>query len=272
MNDLYKFINLSDYLDSIGIPPIEGKSSWKVIKGIDFEEAYKAGKISFEEDGIYLNYEGSKYRGYMFIKTPYIDRYGSYPRFHLTRCEVIQEFIDSGRFNSRYEWSNSNVNDLIDKTTGRLYNDEILDYCSKCKSELLGTINNTSDFHDLLRETNQIEDEVTVDIFGYIRGWKKISKAYRERQGYECENCGITPREAMHRRYWHVHHLKDKSDNNINSLQCLCILCHSKSNETHEKNFNTRANQRELTNFIKLYKEELRKRGIRFDDNYEIDT
>jgi len=112
MSELYKFEKLDAKLTELGFPIIGGKSGFQIIKEVNFEKAYKAGSISFENDGIYLEYEGKKYRGYMFIKEPYISQYGSYPKFHLTKCETIRSFITTGRFKIRYEWANANVNDL----------------------------------------------------------------------------------------------------------------------------------------------------------------
>ncbi|MEP4669377.1 MAG: HNH endonuclease signature motif containing protein, partial [Cyclobacteriaceae bacterium] len=198
--------------------------------------------------------DGEKYRGYMFIKTPYIEAYGSYPRFHLTKCEVIQQFIEDGNFNKRYEWSNSNVNDLIDITTGKLYQNENLSYCSKCKRQLLGEIQTTSDFHEILKNAHQLEEEVEVDLFGYVKGWNRFSRAFRESKNYICDECGISPNEASHKRYWQVHHIDgDKTNNQESNLRCLCIECHSTVDAVHSQNFQSKAQQIELTRFRDLY-------------------
>jgi len=129
---LYSFEKLDSKLDQLGFPKIQGGSGFQIIKGIDFEEAYKSGSISFEDDGIYLEYEGKKYRGYMFIQEAYITYNGGpvkFPKFHLLKCRTIQEFISSGRFKQRYEWSNSDVNNLVDKQTRTKYNDVKLEVC-----------------------------------------------------------------------------------------------------------------------------------------------
>ena len=127
---LYQFEILDRKLDEWGFPILKGESGFQIIKGIGFEKAYKSGSISFEDDGIYLKYEGKEYRGYMFIQEAYITYNGGpakFPKFHLLKCRTIQEFIDSGRFKQRYEWSNSDVNNLIDKQTRTKYNDKKLE-------------------------------------------------------------------------------------------------------------------------------------------------
>lgn len=255
---LYQFEELNQKLTEWGFPVIHGNTGFKIIKGIDFEVAYKSGSISFEADGIYLEYEGKKYRGYMFIKEPYISRYGSYPKFHLKKCEKIRQFINEGRFEIRYEWANSNVNDLIDKTTRQKYKDEVLSYCSYCKRELFDEIRTTQDFFDKLDKTQINSENIEVDIFGYIKEKEKISKQYRESRDYTCESCGIKPVNILHRRHWHTHHKDgDKINNKESNLQCLCVLCHSYKDIKHEENFNTKNMRKELDTFVSLYKEEL---------------
>jgi hypothetical protein len=251
---LYDFSELDRKLDQLGFPKIQGGSGFQIIKGIDFEKAFKSGSISFEDDGIYLEYEGKKYRGYMFIKEPWIDRFGTYPKFHLTKCQTIQEFIAKGRFKIRYEWSNSNINDLIDKTTKKLYKDEVLDYCGYCKKELFEGIADTEDFFDALDKSEIEEENIEVDLFGYTRDKEKISKDYRRRQNYTCKECGIKPLSNMHKRWWHTHHINgDKTNNSLNNLKCLCILCHSNVDARHRQNFSKGAMPKQIETFKKEY-------------------
>jgi len=267
---LYQFSSLSQKLDDWGFPKINAGSGFQIIKGIDFEKAYKAGSISFEDDGIYLEYEGKKYRGYMFIKEPWIDRYGSYPKFHLTKCKVIQEFISAGKFKIRYEWSNSNVNDLIDKTTRKIYKNEVLEYCNYCKKELFDGIENTEDFFNSLDKSELEEDKIEVDIFGYERDWQKISREYRKKQNYKCEHCSIQINNPTDRRYLHTHHINgDKTNNRENNLECLCILCHSYKDIRHEDNFDKKRMHKELEMFVSKYRDKLIKANNPYLNRFE---
>lgn len=267
---LYQFEKLDKKLDEWGFPSLTSGSGFQIIKGIDFEEAYKSGSISFEDDGIYLEYEGKKYRGYMFIKEPWITVHNSYPAFHLTRCKTIDQFISEGKFKIRYEWSNSNVNDLIDITTKKIFKDEVLRYCGNCKKQLFDGIQTTEDFFDTLDKTEIEEDNIEVDIFGYVRGKEKISKAYREKKNYTCESCKISPKETVHRRFWHTHHKDgDKTHNKESNLQCLCILCHCYKDLRHEENFDKNRMKIELKSFINFYRDELIKIQNPFLKKYE---
>lgn len=258
---LYKFEILDRKLDEWGFPILKGISGFQIIKGIDFEEAYKSGSISFEYDGIYLEYEGKKYRGYMFIQEAYITYNGGparFPKFHLLKCRTIQEFIDSGRFKHRYEWSNSDVNNLIDKQTRTKYIDKTLELCSFCKSDYFEEIEDTQDFFDSLDKSVIEEDNIEVDIFGYARDWQKISKGYRTKKNYTCESCEIKIDSLSDRRYLHTHHKNgDKTNNRENNLECLCILCHSYKDIKHEENFDKKRMLNEIKSFVKTYRTEL---------------
>ena len=85
---IYLFDKLGKKLDQLGFPKVQGGSGFKVIKGVDFEEAYKSGSISFEDDGIMLEYEGKKYTGYMFIQEAYITYNGGLLSFPNSFVEV----------------------------------------------------------------------------------------------------------------------------------------------------------------------------------------
>jgi hypothetical protein len=260
---LYTFEKLAKNLDNLGFPRIQGGSGFQIIRGIDFEVAYKSGSISFEDDGIYLEYEGKKYRGYMFIQEAYITYNGGpikFPKFHLLKCRVIQEFISSGKFKLRYEWSNSDVNNLIDKQTRTKYNDRKLQACTYCKSDYIEAIEDTEDFFDSLDKTVLEENNIEVDIFGYVRGKEKISRDFRNQLGFTCEKCSIRPKTNLHKRWWHTHHVDgDKTNNILSNLKCYCIVCHSNVDTRHRENFSKGSMQKQLNFFKMEYKNELKK-------------
>lgn len=259
---LYSFEKLNKVLDNLGFPKLKGEKGYRVIKGVDFENAYKEGSINFKDDGIYLNYEGDEYRGYMFIKVPYISYNGEpekFPKFHLTKCKTINEFIESGRFRVRYEWSNSSVNDLIDKQSRRKYKDVNLQLCSNCSEKILEDIDDTKEFHELLDEVEENQEEKKIDINGYVAGFEQLSKKYRESKNFTCEKCGVKTKSKSDNWYWHTHHKNgDKLNNSTTNLQCLCILCHSNVDRKHTSNFSTPAQRQRIDSFIRKYKDELK--------------
>jgi hypothetical protein len=254
---LYNFDSLEAFLDSMGFPALSASGGFKVIKGIDFEEAFKSGSIHFENNGIYLEHNDRRYQGYMFIQEPYITYNGGpvkYPKFHLVKCKTIQDFIANGRFNQRYEWSNSDLNDLVDKQTKKLYKDCKLELCSFCEGEIFSGLATTVDFFNSLDKSELDEGTLEVDIFGYVRGMEQISKSYRESKSFTCESCGVQPVQRMHRRFWHTHH-KDgnKTNNHVSNLECLCVYCHSRQDQRHADNFQKERLQHELNSFLRLY-------------------
>jgi hypothetical protein len=155
MKTLYQFQDLDEKLTELGFPQINSDSGFRIIKEVDFVKAYKAGSISFEDGIIYWEDNGTKYPGYMHLAKSYFSKYKRHPKFHLTTCKTIQEFISNGSFKERYIWSKSNKVDLIDDTTGEEYPAVILDLCKNCKSKIVEEYNdkymgigNTADFFD----------------------------------------------------------------------------------------------------------------------------
>jgi hypothetical protein len=262
--ELYQFEKLSKALDRWGYPQVSFKSGFQVIKGLDFEEAFKAGNIRFEDDGIYLDYDDKSLKGYMFIREPYIEVHNSYPKFHIVKCQKINDFILKGNFKDRYDFSNSEVNDLTDKTSRKLYKDEKLSLCAYCRKQVRSEIKTTQDFFDLLEEEYKVDD-INVDLFGYTQGWESISRAFKTRKEYSCEDCGIQITKVLDKRFIHTHHVSgDKTDNSEKNLKCLCILCHSNQDENHRQNFQKGSMKKELDIFISNYKAHLAKAGNKY--------
>ena len=267
---LYGFGYLDEFLNRFGFPKINSTSGFRIIKSIDFEKAYKSGSISFDDPGIYLEYNGSKHRGYMYIKEAYVSYTPGvlkFPKIHLKKCQKINEFIQRGEFKKRYIWSNSSKNDVLDITrkdppiTPKLYPDVSLDVCGYCRKEMRDDIKNTVDFSDSLG-VEEKNNDVKVDIFGYHFKQNQISKYYRNKQNFTCERCNVKPLNKLHQRWWHLHHVNgNKIDNTESNLMCLCILCHANVDKRHKANFSTGNRKIELDNFTKQYGDELRRLG-----------
>lgn len=263
---LYQFSSLNIKLDQLGFPKLSTGSGFQLIKGINFEKAFKADKISFDNDNINLLYQDKSYKGYMFIDYYYVNynnQPAKYPKFHLVKCKTIQNFIDSGQFDQRYIWSNADKNDITDVQSGVVHKDIVLKLCQYCSNKLSegfhdNNIDDTNDFHNTLDKSEIKSEVIEVDIFGYVKGKEKISKAYRRSKNYQCESCGVKCKEVMHRRWWHTHHINgDKTHNDESNLECLCVLCHSNKDSRHQNNFANNRMQIELNHFIDKYNTEL---------------
>lgn len=261
---LYDFSKLAQKLTQLGYPEAteSGFRSIRVDFNADaFKQAVREGKIKFSEDGIYLTHEGKEWKGYMYMPTYYVEKYNSFPRFHLTRCDTIEKLF-SGGFGSLYKWSNNELNDIIDKDTNEIHKDQKLQLCSYCQEAIIG-ITDTEDFFKTLEteETQEILD-VQVDIFGYTLDWEKISRAYRKEKDYTCERCGIKIETSYDKRFIHTHHKNgNKLINRKDNLECLCILCHANTDERHEQNFDKKRMQSEVKTFVDKYRQQLKDIG-----------
>lgn len=252
---LYSFEKLAKRMNEWNFPNVSHKGNFQIIKGVDFKKALQAGDIEFTDKGIYLNYHDKSYQGYMFIKYYYVNKYGTYPKFHILKCKIIDDFIQKGKFNQRYEWSNSKVNDIIDVETSTHYPNITLELCRYCANMLHIEYTTTEGFFDNLDKSNVSYDKkVEVDIFGYVKNWEYFSRKFRREKEFKCDICGIQAKQRKDQRYWHVHH-KDgnKLNNDLDNLQCLCIRCHSQVDEYHKKNFLHPLQARELSNFMMVY-------------------
>jgi hypothetical protein len=257
MNKLYKFEKLGAKLTEWGYPSINGKSGFQSIR-VDFDaqkfqRAVKEGTIRFGEDGIYLVYEGREWKGYMYMPTYRVAEYGL-PRFHLTRCEKIQELFRSGH-GQYYKWSNNKLNDITERGTHTVYPNSKLQLCSYCQRAIID-IRSTEDFFKTLdTEPKERIVNIEVDIFGYDKNWQKISHAYRQSKDFTCESCGIKSANNFDKRFWHTHHKDgDKINNKQVNLQCLCVLCHSYMDIKHEENFEKKRIRSELDSFVNKYR------------------
>lgn len=66
----------------------------------------------------------------------------------------------------------------------------------------------------------------SVDEKGYAGDWYIISAQMREKRDFTCEKCRVRLADKKH--LLHVHHLdRDKTNNDENNLQVLCVVCHS---------------------------------------------
>jgi len=274
MNELYGFEDLDEQLTKLGFPVIDGKSGFQSIRidfnALNFQKAVREGKIQFRADGIYLIHEGREWKGYMYMPTYRVSQYGL-PKFHLTRCERIQELFSSG-YGQLYKWSNNKLNDITERGTSKVYKDQKLSLCAYCRSSIVG-VTNTEDFFETLETEADENVNVEVDIFGYDRNWQKISREYRKIKNFTCEKCGIKPVKDFDKRFWHTHHKDgDKTNNKQSNLECLCLLCHSHKDQTHEENFDKASTKRQLDSFVKQYRKELTQMNNPYLKQYENNT
>ena len=68
--------------------------------------------------------------------------------------------------------------------------------------------------------------DLTAPVNMYSFDWDQISRNYREKMGWKCEECGIDL--GARRKFMQVHHINGlKNDNREENLRALCIRCHA---------------------------------------------
>ena len=257
---IYKFEGLKKLLASKGYIVEEAKG-YREIENVEVELDDVRNKMEFTDEGIFLNDDVTNSRQQIFLykRDYYLERYGK-PRYHTHKCEVIQDFINKGRFHD-YRRANTEsvmVRDMddgyIDKKVSCM---KLCAYCAKMAINYQGQ--DSSDFVELLKQAKDAEVSLKkkeeVDIFGYTKDWEKISSEFRASHNYTCEECGITIDDPFDRQFIQVHHINgDKTDNNPKNLRCLCIKCHANVDSTHKKNFSSKANKKMLDDFCSKYR------------------
>lgn len=218
------------------------------------------GTMSFTSEGIFVKGDdGVDRQVFLYKKDYHLSRWT--PRYHICKCETIDEFISIGRFKQHYVRANTEPVPVIDLDDGRrLKHISGLPLCNNCRRMVLGYGNMTStDFVEMLKSANDNQEEdhegVELDLFGYTKDWDMISKTYREKHDYTCEVCGLKIEDEYYRQYIHVHHKNgDKLNNKENNLQCLCLYCHAHVDDHHLKRLTTGANKYIYDDFMNIFR------------------
>lgn len=253
---LYNFNRLKSFLKSIGYEVIDTAAYKPItIEDIGIED-FK--NIHFTNKGIFIKLEDGTTRKMFLYKRNYHLSYGNLPRFHIRKCQTIQNFIDSGSFKKEYRRAETATVVVCDmdnnfkekKVTGL----PICKHCLKLAKKEAFDGMTTKDFEEKIRETVKVLKENEIDLFGYTKDWPQISKKYKEGKKYTCEKCKLHITNSIDKRFIQVHHIDgNKLNNRESNLECLCIRCHSNIDENHYKNFHSGANKVALDFFIKKY-------------------
>ena len=256
---IYDFAPLKSLLTKLGYR-VEKTKGYRELRPeeVDFHSIQR-GEIIFRKDGIFIKSEDCIERRVFLYKRDYrLEQYGK-PRFHISNCQTIQEFIKSGTFREHYVRANTKnvpVYNIDNYRREEIVSD--LPLCRYCLHNIRewGNINSTQ-FVEILKkegEEDDTETNVEVDLFGYTRDWDFVSKEYRENKDYTCEKCGLNISDVYDRIYMHVHHINgNKLNNNDNNLQCLCYRCHSEVDEHHKQRLTTGSNRYIYEDFIRKY-------------------
>lgn len=256
---IYRFDGLKKLLEDMGYQ-VGNAVGYRPVENKEVNLNDVRHNMKFANDGIFLFDEasGTPQQIFLYKRMYHLEEFGK-PRFHIRKCQTIQSFINSGRFD---EYRRANTEEVLvdDMDDGyKVKKVRNLPLCKYCLGMIAGGRSmNNSDFVRILKEAKDETanaETVEVDIFGYTKDWEKISKAYREQHDYTCERCGLHIENPFDQYFIHVHHKNgNKLDNRKRNLECLCMGCHTHVDAAHEKRLTTGANKVTYDEFCRKYR------------------
>ena len=180
-------------------------------------------------------------------------KHGTLPKYHIMQCETRRTY-------SGYRFANQMPVDIYCANQRKDMGPKHLELCRHCVKEVNFFSFGTSDmpWYDVVLKLANKRDYTQEDIKanGYTRDWGHVSKAYREKKNYICEQCAINLSDRYNQYFCEVHHKdRDKANNKTKNLECLCITCHSEKDEIHRANYSKGANNMKLNQFKLLLEE-----------------
>lgn len=167
-------------------------------------------------------------------------------KFHVAQCKTLDDMKQKGRLD-RYVVTNDLSGEFLISGTGES-GEEVTGYarlwvCQNCL-ELLNYRNCNGRRNGRYQEARDFDIGAFFETYssffthlprrkageekaaGYTEDWSRVAAHVKESRSYTCEDCGVELADA--KRFLHVHHLNGvKSDNRLNNLRVLCILCHA---------------------------------------------
>ena len=216
----------------------ESKFEIDPIEGITFDLVKK-------KDGSFLFQKGEQeYYVFAYKKKFATVSYGTLPKFHITDCETRETY-------SGYRFANQMPVEIycIDQRIN--LGAQHLELCKNCIRKINFFSFGTSDlkWYDVILKNagnrNYTNEDLRLD--GYTRDWNHVSKAYRFKNDFTCETCGVNLSSRKAEFFCEVHHKdKNKTNNSPENLECLCVKCHA---EQHIQNYSSGKNKAKLEQF-----------------------
>ena len=104
---IYDFQNLKEFLTRKGFV-VGSREPYEVVKPVEVTpEELRRGNIRFDANGIFvIDGKGNERQVFLYKRDYHISWYGK-PKYHICKCQVINDFINSGGFNDHYMRTNS---------------------------------------------------------------------------------------------------------------------------------------------------------------------
>jgi len=252
----YNFDLANKTLDKFFAKLIEKESDF-VLENIG--DALRTNKLYFNSNSqiCFKDLNGEVHELFIYKYDYGVTKFSSLPSKHYFKCSTIDEMIENGKF-EHYRASESSIVKIFDWGHGIISKQSNqLPFCTNCFKFLHKLIENIKlEYKEELSRHNVTDDK---NIYGYSLEWKRLSREYRKKQNFQCEECGVQIHKSEDKQYIHTHHIDgDKSNNNDSNLRCLCIVCHSFVDENHKKRFNDKGGkQKTKQEFINKYRSEL---------------
>lgn len=236
--DCHMFDNWIEYADSIGAETCHVDITPEIVEG-DLDEVPSGER--FDNFVVYIkDFPSDQER-----------------RFHFCRCQVIDDFLNRGRYDIKYR--KMYVRNIAVKRKGRVCGNHFPVFYTDLNKECLGILKPCRHCLEALdykgyktankKGRDRIVEEFDITKFmemykivilpeanhsalehifnTYSKDWPKLSYKLRELAGWKCQNCGRV--FSGNHSFLHVHHVdEDKTNNNESNLRVLCKDCHDK--------------------------------------------
>ena len=221
-------------------------------------------KIGSANDGT-LEYAGRKVVVYIRDQSvPGDSNREQLSKFHIADCTTLQEMRMTNRY-ERYVVTTRKdglfIVNFPDRGWSQTKNESVklqLHVCKNClrrlnyknysrfrsknasqerrKNEIRDSFNLEEFFHTYTSQITKVppHTDLTAPLNEYSPARNQISKRYREKRQWKCENCHIALGHNDGRKFLHVHHQNGvKSDNSEGNLRALCLRCHAEMPQHH---------------------------------------
>lgn len=226
----------------------DSKSANSIIDKLRSQEgvAVDPDEIELADDGTFT-YEGEKIL--LYIRDQYYSDDPNHEyKYHICSCRTIQQMFEEGRKKRYVATKNTSGSFYVRVRKGNTVVEEGTKEMKVCKSCLQKLSYRGYGRHgsptsrQVYREFSLDEfferygstrfrekpdhSEYTAPANEYPDNFGTISKRYRKKQDWTCEECG---RDMSADKQWlHAHHInRQKSDNRDSNLKALCLECHA---------------------------------------------